>query len=258
MKETVLITGASSGIGYELAHLFARDGYKLIIVARRPKPLQKVANALAEAYKVQVLALSADLTDIKAVDTIVAKLKRKRIHIDVLVNNAGFGKFGEFTDSTPDQIQDMMNLNMNALTHLARLLLPDMLEKKSGKILNVASMAAFQPGPMAAVYFATKAYVLSLSEALAEELCKSGVSVSVLCPGPTAKRFSERAGWSDTDLYKGSSMTASEVAQQGYKGLMEKKSVIMATPLSSKLLVFLQRFAPRKLVAHITGNILRK
>jgi short-subunit dehydrogenase len=180
-----LITGASSGIGRELATLFARDGYDLTLVARDRAMLARIGDELTRVHGVAVDVIAQDLSHPNAAAEVYRELKRRSIKIDVLVNNAGFGTYGPFVDSDAATESEMLQLNIVALTKLTRLFLEDMLAKREGRILNVASTAAFQPGPLMAVYYASKAYVLSFSEALANELRDSGVTVSTLCPGPT-------------------------------------------------------------------------
>ena len=187
--KTVLITGASSGIGYELTKLFARDRYNLVLVARSESKLQQIASELTQQFGVTVKFITKDLALSTSPIEIWQELQTEGIAIDILVNNAGFATYGLFTETELQAELNMMQLNMATLTHLTKLFLQEMFPRKTGKILNIASTAAFQPGPLMAVYYATKAYVLSFSEALANELQGTGITVTVLCPGPTASGF---------------------------------------------------------------------
>lgn len=243
----VLITGASSGIGRELATLFARDGYALVLVARDLAVLGRIGEELTRVYGVAVQVIAQDLSRPNAVAEIYHELKRLSIQIDVLINNAGFGTYGAFADADPAIELDMLQLNIAALTQLTRFFLKDMLAKGEGRILNVASTAAFQPGPLMAVYYASKAYVLSFSEALANELRDSGVTVSTLCPGPTQTGFRRRARMEHSRLFDWGVMDAATVAAIGYHGLMRGKTVIIPG-LKNRLLALIVRFAPRRFV----------
>lgn len=254
MSKTVLITGASGGIGYELSGIFAANGYDLILVARRKETLHEVAEQLKEQYRVTVKVVVKDLSDPKSPEELFHELHKERLHVDVLVNNAGFATYGLFKDIDLGKELEEMQLNMVTLTHLTKLFLHGMLQKKDGKILNVASTAAFQPGPLMAVYYATKAYVLSLSEALADELQGTGVTVTALCPGPTKTGFSGRADMGKSRLFRGKIMDARRVAQAGYKALMKGKTIVIPG-LKNRLFVFGVRLTPRKLVTKIVRRI---
>src|SRR6266852_587673 len=212
-SQTALITGASAGIGRELAKLFAKDGYNLVLVARNGSRLNQFADELQRQFSISAKALALDLASVSAPQFLFDQLTRENIAIDVLVNNAGYGKLGAFAEVSLEESLGQIQLNITALTHLTKLLLGPMLELKSGKILNVASTAGFQPGPLMAVYYATKAYVISFSEALANELSGSGVTVTCLCPGATDTEFQKRAGTEETLLFKLRPMTAKAVAQ---------------------------------------------
>lgn len=226
-KGTALITGASSGIGLELARVFAQHGYDLVITARSESRLQEVASELQSKHKVAVRVLAADLTQPHAPQQIIDELQRDGITIDVLVNNAGFATYGLFSQTDRDMELQLLQVNITALTHLTKLFLPQMQQRRHGKILNVASTAAFQPGPLMAVYYASKAYVLSFSQAIGEELRGSGISVSCLCPGPTTSGFQERAAMQKSKLMSGTMMDARTVALEGYRGLIRKQPVII-------------------------------
>ena len=240
--QTALITGASSGIGLELAKLFAADGIATILVARESERLREAAANL------KARALPADLTDLNAPERIFQSLKTERI--DYLVNNAGFGLGGELAKTDRRTELEMIQVNITALYDLTKLFLPGMLTRGVGRIMNVASTAAFQPGPLMAVYYASKAFVLSFSEAVAEELTGTGVTVTTLCPGPTASDFQRRAGIEKTKMVKGKAlgmMTSEEAARIGYRGMMDGK-VIVIPGLLNRLGVQSLRLGPRAIV----------
>jgi len=246
-----LITGASMGLGLGLATLFARDGYRLVLVARSHDRLTAVGDELHSRYGVQVKVLAKDLASSNAAEEIVQALRSEMISVDVLVNNAGFGSNGPFAESDPADQLAMIQVNVTALTHLTRLLLPDMIRRKTGRIMNVASTAAFFPGPMMAVYYASKAYVLSFSQALSEELRGTGVTVTALCPGPTRTGFQARAGTSDSAVGKGMlMMNAESVAAAGYRDLMKGKRVSVPGFLN-KLSIITARLTPTSVVMRI-------
>jgi uncharacterized protein len=250
-KKTALITGGSSGIGFELAKQFAKNGYNLIITGRKISRLIPVATELNERYKIEVVPIENDLTDPNSSLTLYKEIKLREVDIDVLVNNAGFATYGAFIETDIQKELDMIQVNISALTHLTKLFLPEMLARGSGKILNIASTAAFQPGPFFATYFASKAYVLSFSEALAEEVSGTGVTVTALCPGPTKSGFASRAGTEEKGFFKESGMlSANKVARIGYANLMRGKTIII-TGFRNKVLIFLLRLTPRKLVTRI-------
>ncbi len=245
--KTALITGASFGIGSELARVFAREGYDLVLVARTGDKLRQLASELEKAHGTHSLILAADLSDPGAPAYVLDQTTRAGIIVDVLVNNAGFGQYGPFADSDLEECLRQIQLNVTALTHLTRLFLPAMLERHSGRILNVASTAAFQPGPLMAVYYATKAYVLFFSEAIANELKESGVTVTCLCPGVTATGFHKRANATAINLLRFGAMDALTVAEDGYRGLMSDKPVVIAG-FKNWLVSQSVRFAPRQAV----------
>jgi short-subunit dehydrogenase len=247
-----LITGASSGIGLEFAKLFARESHDLALVARSHDTLKHIADTLQQTYGVQVKCYTKDLSVSSTPEEIFEALQSEGGNIDVLVNNAGFGWRGEFAKMNTADALEMIQVNISSLTHLTRLFLPGMIERKRGKILNVTSTAAFQPGPLMATYYASKAYVLNFSLALTEELHGTGVTVTALCPGPTATGFGKRAGFSNKKILGGAlSMDASAVALQGYKGLMKGKPLIISgwkNWLGTQLVRLLPRTLPGKLV----------
>ena len=250
-SKTALVTGASVGIGYELARLFALDGYDLVLVSRDKAKLQEAAAELESACNITGVVLSKDLTLPDAPEEIFQELQRLSIDINVLVNNAGFGTHGRFHRSDMGKELGMIRLNVNALVNLTRLFLPQMVARGRGRILNVASTAAFQPGPLMAVYYATKAFVLSFSEAVASELKGTGVTVTALCPGPTRTEFQRRAGDEHTRLSRaGLTMEASTVARIGYRGLMKNKRVVIPGA-GNRLFAVLGRVFPRGLVLKV-------
>jgi short-subunit dehydrogenase len=254
-RETALVTGASSGIGWELARLFARDGYDLVLVARRRERLEQLGDALAREFGVRATILAEDLSDPSTPGRIAAELLRQSLTVDVLVNNAGIGVYGLFVKTSLEKELEMIQINMTAVTHLTKLLLPGMLERRRGRILNLASTAAFQPGPLMAVYYATKAYVLSFSEALANELSGTGVTVTALCPGPTITEFQEAASVDQTRLFTGPLvMSAATAARAGYEGMRKGKRVVIPG-IPNKVLVQAVRFTPRRLVTALARRI---
>lgn len=222
---TALITGASSGIGYEFALLFAQQGYNLVLVARSRAALASLAARCAQEHGIQVEICVKDLALQTAAEELFDELYRRNILVDVLINDAGFAMQGPFVEDDVAALLDMLQVNIVALTHLTRLFLPGMVKRGRGRILNMASIGSFMPGPLMAAYFASKAYVLSLSEALANELHGTGVSVTALCPGPTRSKFAHRAGLTACKAFRGSLMEAAEVAQEGFTALMKGKQV---------------------------------
>ncbi len=252
MKETVLITGASSGIGLELAKCFAADGCRLVLVARNTEALEELAKELRRAHDVEAIVLTADLSLPETPKRIFADLSARKITVDVLVNNAGFGANGAFAEvSLPRQLE-MLQVNIASLTELTGLFLPGMIERKRGGILNVGSVAGFMPGPGMAVYFATKAFVLSFTEALAEELIGTGLNVSVLCPGATESNFSNVARGTKSRQLKTPKMTSEAVAILGHRAF-RKGRVTAVTGISNKLFVFMTRIFPRQFPRKIAG-----
>jgi uncharacterized protein len=250
--KTALITGASGGIGYEFAKLFAADGYNLVLVARSAEKLAQLGDELQRLHGISVKVVPLDLVTSPAPQFLFDQLQREGIAIDVLVNNAGYGKFGEFAQTPLEDSLGQIQLNIVALTALTRLFLSAMIERRSGKIMNVASTAGFQPGPLMAVYYATKAHVISFSEALANELAGTGVTVTCLCPGPTDTGFASRAGNDKTRLFKQvGAMDVKTVARDGYRGLMKGKTLVISG-LRNWAVAESVRFAPRKMVTAIS------
>jgi hypothetical protein len=244
---TALITGASSGIGLELASVAAQDRHDLVLVARHREKLESIGRGLAEEYGVRVSVVAKDLADSAGPADLSRELAERGIAPDVLVNNAGVGVYGYFAQTSLDKELEMIQINLVALTHLTKLFLPGMLERRRGRILNVASTAAFQPGPIMAVYYATKAYVLSFSEALANEVAGTGVTVTALCPGPTRTEFQARAGFQPIPLLRSPLVTAtSAVARAGWRGMKRGKRVVVPG-LANRILVQAVRATPRRL-----------
>ena len=245
---TALITGASGGIGLELARIFAREGSALVLVARNRRRLEEIA---AELKPAQVRVIAKDLSVSGAAEETHAEVPQ----VDVLVNNAGFGVYGKFAETPLEDELGMMQLNMTALVILTKLYLPAMIAARKGRIMNVASTAAFQPGPLMAGYYATKAFVLSFSEAIANELEGTGVTVTALCPGPTATGFQERGKMENSGLVKGKKiMDARTVAEVGYRAMMSGKPVVIPG-LGNKLLAQSVRFSPRSMVTKIVRKM---
>ncbi|HEX3355042.1 MAG TPA: SDR family oxidoreductase [Terriglobales bacterium] len=255
-KQWVLITGASGGIGYELAQLFAKDGHNLVLVARSESRLAQVAGELQRQFGISVKAVALDLAAPAAPQQLFDQLQRAGTAVDILINNAGYGKLGEFAEIPIEESLGQIQLNVAALTHLTRLFVASMLERRSGRIMNVASTAGFQPGPLMAVYYATKAYVISFSEALANELSGQGVTVTCLCPGATETGFASRAGNDKSRLFRQlRPMNAKSVALKGYRGLMAGKTLVIPG-LKNWLLAESLRVSPRKLVTAISRRLM--
>jgi short-subunit dehydrogenase len=249
LKKVALITGASAGLGVEFARQLSERGHRLVLVARRKERLNQLAKELGKAR-----AVALDLSRAGAADKLIADLQAHGEVVDVLVNNAGFGLIGKFAQLDAKRERQMIDLNVGTLTDLCRAVAPTMIKRKSGAILNVASTAAFQPGPKMAVYFATKAFVLSLSEALHEELKPHGIKVSCLCPGPTRTEFGEVAGFGGNGLFDRVAMESPAVVRAGLDGLEKNKAVVVPGFLN-KLTANSGRFAPRSVVRRVAGAI---
>jgi short-subunit dehydrogenase len=247
-----LITGASSGIGAELARLCAADGYGLILVARRGDRLEQLAATLAGERGVRVRTIAADLADPAAPEFIYQQIRGETV--EILINNAGFGLRGRYDQTDWEAESRLIQVNMTALAQLTKLLVRDMVRRGSGRILNIGSTAGFVPGPLMAMYYASKAFVVSFSEALANEFQGTGVSVTVLCPGPTRTEFDAAAGIADSNLFHGSAMSAGEVARTGYDAMMTGKAMVIAGARNRWMIRF-SRFAPRTMLAGITRRL---
>ena len=251
----VLITGASGGIGYELAKLFAKDGNNLLLVSRNGEKLEEVAREIKAAHKVRCTIFAGDLSVPGSPDALFEEIKKAPYDIEVLVNNAGFGSLGRFHELPLEEQLEMIQLNVTSLAHLTRLVLPEMIARKRGRIVNIASIAAYQPGPFMAVYYATKAFVVSFSEAIANELHRTGVRVTTICPGPTTTGFSTRAGAESSSLFrKNMTMDAATVARIGYEGMLRNKTVVI-TGGKNRFLAMGARLAPRGLSANIARSL---
>ncbi|NNG15816.1 MAG: SDR family oxidoreductase [Gemmatimonadales bacterium] len=256
-RETALITGASSGIGLELARLFAAGGYDLVLVARRNEALLALAEDFHTRHGVDVQVLARDLNRSSAPHDIVEMMLADGIHVDVVVNNAGVGARGAFAELDLQRQMDMIQVNVTALTLLTRLFLPGMLARNRGGILNVASTAAFQPGPFMAVYYATKAYVQSFTEAIAEEVSGSGLRVTCLSPGPTATEFAARAGTEGSKLLRRtSSMSAPDVARAGFEG-WRRGRILVVPGATNTVGTWAVRFLPRRVVRKLISGLNR-
>jgi uncharacterized protein len=255
MNKTALITGASSGIGLELAKIHASKGGNLVLVARNKSKLDELKLDLEKQYKISVYTIGKDLSKPNTAQEVYDETAHQNITIDFLINNAGFGNFGMFHETDWNKELQMINLNITTLTQFTKLYLKDMVKRKSGKIMNVASTAAFQSGPTMAVYYATKAYVLSLSEAINNEVGDKGVTVTALCPGATESGFQAAAAMEESNLVKGKKLpTSREVAVFGYASMMKGKTVAIHG-IMNYIMANSVRFVPRALVVKVTRKI---
>ncbi|MBL4606833.1 MAG: SDR family oxidoreductase [Pseudomonadales bacterium] len=249
-NKTALITGASSGFGYEFSKIFAKDGYNLILVARSENKLEELADELRNAHGIDVLVKPKDLFVSTAPQELYDELKTEGVHVDILINNAGFGNYGKFAENDLQDELNLVQLNVATVTHMTRLFVADMVARRSGKILNVASLAAFSPGPYLATYCASKAYVLFLTEAVVEEVASFGVQVMALCPGVSATGFQSTAK-NEHSLIGGNvkalTMPADEIVAIAYQEFMAGK-VVCIPGTSNKVGSFLMRFMPRVLI----------
>jgi uncharacterized protein len=258
MNRTALITGASSGIGLELANIFAANKVNLILVARSANKLNELANSFKTQYGIETYVLAKDLSNYFVANEIHQYCVNNNIQVDYLINNAGFGDFGFFHETDWAKQEQMINLNITTLTYLTRLFLPSMVKNKYGKIMNVASTASFQPGPTMSVYYATKAYVLHFSEAISNELEGTGVTVTALCPGATESDFQNKAAMQDSKLVKGKKLpTSAEVAEYGYRAMMKGK-VVAIHGMKNYLLANSVRFTPRAMVLKLVRSMQNK
>ena len=255
---TALITGASSGIGFELARIHAKNGDDLVLVARNETKLNDLKAELENEFKIKILVIVKDLSLPSAAMDVFHEIKRNSIRIDYLINNAGFGDCGFFVETDWEKEQRMIQLNITTLTHFTKLFAQEMIKNGNGKIMNVASTAAFQAGPTMSVYFATKAFVLSFSEAIQNELIEKGITVTALCPGATITGFKDAAAMQNSKLFDNKNLpNARQVAEFGYKAMIRGDAIAIHGVLNS-FLVNSIRFFPRKLVNKITRMIIGK
>jgi uncharacterized protein len=257
MSQTALITGASSGIGKELAIQFAKGGVEVALVARSEHKLHELAELIRKDHSVAATVIPCDLASTGGVDQLCDQLRERNIHVDTLVNNAGFGALGKFAELSIDRQTDMLMVNVVALTRLTRALLPAMLKRGRGGVLNVGSIAAYQAGPYMSVYYASKAYVLSFTEGLREELANTGLHVTCLEPGATESNFGDDSGMGKLDMFSSSAMTSQAVAMAGYQGYCNNQDIVIPG-WKNRLIVtttsFLPRFAMRKIVSKMQGK----
>ncbi len=256
LNKVALITGASSGFGYEFSHLLAEDGYDLVLVARRKEKLEELAALIQKKYTRQVHVFATDLTKEGSVKALYQLVKDQGLQMDVLINNAGVGGYGRFYEKDLQTDDEMIRLNITALTALTKLFAKDMVKHGHGRILNVASLGAFQPaGPMMAVYYASKSYVLSFSRSIRAELKGSGVSVTALCPGPTKTEFGKTDHVQTTRMFKIAKTSAREVAEAGYKALKKNRAIVVPG-LLNKLLAIGGELPPRAIALQVNKYLL--
>jgi short-subunit dehydrogenase len=258
MKEIALITGATSGIGYEIAKLFAADKTDLLVVARDEQKLQEIKKDFEDQFKVDVYTVAADLSSHEGTHTIYQAVNSNNLIVNYLVNNAGFGDYGAFIDRSIEKYKEMIQLNIVSLTELSYHFGKEMVKRGKGRILNVASMAGLQPDPNFAVYGATKAYVISLSEAIHKELENTGVTVTVFSPGATASNFMERADMNNAKLYASGVMTSLEVAKAGFNGMMKGKLHVIPGFKNKILGFFSGIMPPGKLRLSVAAKIMEE
>ena len=255
MKQTALITGASGGLGLSFVNIFARDGYDIVLVARNGDRLEEIKKEIETKYNVNAMVVAVDLCAQTGAEQVFDATSKAGIKVDVLVNNAGFGDFGEFYKSDLNKQTRMVDLNCIALMQLCHLYLPDMIKNGKGNILNVDSIAAFQAGPLMSVYYATKAFVLSFSQALTRELKGTGVKVTALCPGPIRTNFDNAADLGESGLFKNLKVwDPNVVAEFGYKNMKKGKSLCICG-FVNKIIVFANRLAPRCLVRNMVYSL---
>lgn len=257
MKQLAVITGASSGIGRSLAFACAKGGFDLHLVARNKSELNVVKKELNELYETEVTIQALDLSKANSADKVFAAVSKQDKDVEIVINNAGVGDYSDVVDADWNKLDTMIQLNITTLTRLTQLFLPHMVGDHSGHIMNVASVAAFLPGPGMAVYHATKAYVLSFSDALAEELSGHNIQVTSLCPGPTASNFQKEASVEDLKVMNKNLPTADDVAKYGYEAMMQGKRI--AVPgFTNRVNTWLPRFLPRAVVAKIIDRAYSK
>lgn len=255
MSKTALITGASGGLGLSFVNIFAKDGYDVVLVARNGARLEDIKAEIEKKYGVKATVIAKDLCSSDGAKEVYTETQTKGITVDVLVNNAGIGDFGEFWKNDFSRQERIVDLNCTALMELCHLYLPQMVKNGSGKILNVASIAAFQPGPLMSVYYASKSFVLSFSQALTRELKGTGVKVTCLCPGPIRTNFDVAANFGESGLFKNLKVWDPDVvAEFGYKNMKKGRSLCVCGGFN-RLIVFANRFAPRALVREMVYHL---
>lgn len=252
--KTALITGASTGLGADFAKILAGQRINLILVSRNKERLQELSHKLTKAHNVTCHVIATDLAEPGSAKKLIEEVNSRKLQVDILINNAGYGLWGPFAESDFSEMSGMIQLNVNTLTELSRLVLPNMIANKSGRILNVASTAAFQPGPWMGVYYATKAYVLSFGEALAEELKGSGVSVTTLCPGPTKTEFFDRAKVGNVRLRKFLFADSMACAKNGIDAMFQGRAVVV-DGVMNWVVTLTARILPRATMRRVAGLI---
>lgn len=257
MKSYALITGATSGIGLSLARIHASKKGNLIIVGRNGAKLSKLKNELEHTFKIDVMAFSVDLSKETSVNKLINRIKDQKLRVKYLINNAGFGLYGEFKDTSIDREVEMIELNIKAVTMLSKAFLYDMKQHKKGYIMNVGSVASFLPGPLMSVYYASKNYVLAFSQALNEELKGTGVSVTCLCPGPTLTNFTKTARGEKAEILTSNLMSADDVAQIGYESMLDRKTIVIPG-FRNKLIVFATRILSRRRIVSLVHKATSK
>lgn len=256
MKNVALITGASSGIGKELAHIHAAKGGDLILIARRKQTLQSLAEELKQSFGTNSLIIAKDLADPASVKEIYEEIVSQDITVDYLINNAGLGEVGLFAEQQWEINQNLLRVNMMALTELMQRFLPDMVEKRKGKIMNISSTASLIPGPYQATYFASKAYVTSMGYALSEELKNTGITVTTILPGPVDTEFGEVSGMSDTNLFKGYIANPKTVALESYEAMIAgKRKKLVGMSLAMKVGIPFMKFIPTSLILSMVSKM---
>jgi short-subunit dehydrogenase len=250
-RQRALVTGASNGIGLELARVLAREGWDLVVTARNQEALDRLASELSSSYHAAVRVIAADLASPDGARRLINEITSAGLTVDALVNNAGFGLFGPFATTPLEREREMIDLNITALITLTKLCLPGMIQRRRGRVLNVASTAAFLPGPNMSVYYATKAFVLSFSEAIGDELRGTGVTVTTLCPGPTETAFQGVARMQKSRLMAGAMMGATDVAAAGYRGMIRGQAVVIPGA-TNRMVPLLVRIVPRRLATIVS------